>query len=75
MALQGVADIYADEFVVDCGRMADTVECVTLLIHADHDTGLLGLYAKQLEARVRGLEVLLACDNPNLRDVQARLSN
>lgn len=75
MTLLGIVDVYADDFVVDCGHMADTVECVTLLIHSDNDTGLLGLYAKQLEARVRGLEALLGCDDPYLRDAQARLCN
>jgi hypothetical protein len=75
MALQEVLFVDADGFVVDGVHIADTMDSLTFLIDTDDETGLVGLYAKQLHARVRGLEALLRSDEPNMRDVQARLCN
>ena len=75
MALQEGWLVDGDAFVVDGGRVVETVDSVTLFIHSDHDAGLVGLLARQLEARVRGLQVLLSSPDPNLREVRARLCN
>ena len=65
----------ADEFFAEGNNISAAVDGLTFLMHSDDDTGLVSLYAKQLEERVRGVEALLRSDDPNARDVCARLSN
>jgi hypothetical protein len=75
MAFQGMVLGDAEEFITDGNNMSVAVNGLTYLMHSDDDTGLVGLYAKQLEARVRDMESLLRSDDPNARDLCARLSN
>jgi hypothetical protein len=67
--------VTADEFVVDGNSMSAAGDGVTYLIHSDDETGLVGLYARQLETQVRRVEALLRSDNPNARELCARLWN
>jgi hypothetical protein len=75
MAYQEIRLVDADELVVEGNKRPDTLEGLTFVIHAGDDTGMAGLYAGQLEARVRSLEALLRSADPNLREVRARLRN
>ena len=75
MAFQEIVLVDAEGFIAEERPMSAAVDGLTYLIHTDDDTGLLGLYARQLEAQVRGLEALLHSDNPNARDACARLWN
>jgi hypothetical protein len=75
MAFQGIVQVEGDEFIADGSNVSTAVDGLTYLMHSDDETGLAGLYARQLEAQVRGMEALLRSDDPNARDVCARLSN
>lgn len=76
MALQSDLFMDADEFVVDAMRVADTLGSLTHLVcWNDEDAGLVQLYARQLDERLRGLRAVLRCTDPNLREARARLCN
>jgi len=78
MALQLQNDLFMDanELVVDAARVSDTLVSLTHLVYRnDGDAGLVQLYARQLEERLRGLGVLLRSADPNVRKTQARLCN
>src|SRR5580704_13477138 len=72
MALQEGLFVDSDEFVVDGALMSDSVVRLTYLIHSVNDTGLVGLYAKQLEDRLRDVGCLLRSGDTDMR---ARLCN
>jgi hypothetical protein len=76
MTLQSNSFMDADEFVLDATRISDTLVSLTHLVYwNDQDTGLVQLYAGQLEERLLGLGALLRSTDPNVRDAQARLCN
>jgi hypothetical protein len=76
MALQCDLFMDADELVVDAARVSDTLVSLTHLVYwNDGDAGLVQLYARQLEERLRGLGTLLRSADPNVREAQARLRN
>lgn len=76
MALQSDLYMDADELVVDPARGFDTLGSLThLMCWNDEDAGLVHLYARQLEERLRGLVALLRSADPNVREARARLCN
>jgi hypothetical protein len=75
MAYQETRLVDAGEFSSDGNKLSAAVDGLTYLIHSDDDVGIVGLYAGQLEAQVRGLEALLRSADPNMRGVRARLRN
>jgi hypothetical protein len=76
MALQSDLFMDADEFVAEATRVSDTLDSLTYLVcWNDQDVGLVQLYARQLEERLRGLGALLRSTDPNVREAQARLCN
>ena len=76
MALQSDLFMDADELVVDAARVSDTLGGLTHLVcWNDEDAGLVHLYARQLEERLRGLVALLRSADPNVREARARLCN
>jgi hypothetical protein len=72
MALQEVLFVDSDEFVVDGVRMSDSVVSLTYHIHSDEDMGLVALYARQLEDRLRDVSCLLRSGD---KDMVTRLCN
>ncbi|HEY4382750.1 MAG TPA: hypothetical protein VGN01_20570 [Acidobacteriaceae bacterium] len=75
MTSQEMLIVDADEFALEGGRIAGALDSLSYVIHSDDETGLVGLYARQLEGRVRDLEVLMNCIDPNMRAVRTRLRN
>jgi hypothetical protein len=76
MALQSDLFIDTDEFLADATRVSDTLDSLTYLVcWNDEDIGMVQLYARLLQARLRGLGVLLRSTDPNVREVRARLCN
>jgi hypothetical protein len=76
MALQRDLFMDADELVEDAARVSDMLVSLTHLVYwNDGDAGLLQLYARQLEERLRGLGALLRSADPNVREARARLCN
>ena len=75
MAFQEIVLVDTEEFITEGKTMTAAVDGLTYLIHADDETGLVALYSRQLEARVRGVEALLRSDDPNAREACARLWN
>ena len=77
MALQSDLFMDADELVVDAARVSDTLGggLTHLVCWNDEDAGLVHLYARQLEERLRGLVALLRSADPNVREARARLCN
>jgi hypothetical protein len=76
MAFQEIRFADADEFFADGNNVSATVEALTYLVHSDDDMGMAGPYTRLLEARMHDLEVLLRrSENPNARDMYARLLN
>ena len=76
MALQNDLFMDADEFLVDAARVSDTLVSLTQLAYwNDGDVGLVQLYARQLEERLRGVGALLRSADPNVREARARLCN
>jgi hypothetical protein len=66
----------ADELVVDAARVSKALVSLTHLASwNDEGAGLLQLYARQLEERLRGLGALLRSADPNAREARARLCN
>jgi hypothetical protein len=62
--------------VVDAARVSDTLGSLTHLVRwNDGDAGLVHLYARQLEERLRGLVALLQSADPNVREARERLCN
>jgi hypothetical protein len=70
-------EIVVDEegFIAEDKTMAEAVGGLTCMMHADGDAGLARVYARQLDAQVAMLEVLMRSDNPTARYVCARLWN
>jgi hypothetical protein len=76
MALQGNSFMDTDELVLDAAHVSDTLVSLTQLVYwNDQDAGLIRLYARQLEERLRGAGALLRSADPNVRDARARLCN
>jgi hypothetical protein len=76
MALPSDLFMDADELMVDAARVPDTLGSLTHLVcWNDGDAGLVHLYARQLEERLRGLVALLRSADPNVREARARLCN
>jgi hypothetical protein len=76
MALQRDLFMDADELVEDAARVSDMLVSLTHLVYwNDGDAGLLQLYARQLEERLRGLGALLRSADPKVREARARLCN
>jgi hypothetical protein len=76
MALQSDLFMDADELVVDAARISDKLVSLTHLVYwNDEDAGLVQLYARQLEERLRVLGTLLQSADPNVREARARLCN
>jgi hypothetical protein len=76
MALQSDLLIDADEIVVDAARVSDTLVSLTHLVYSnDEDAGLVQLYARQLEERLREVGALLRSTDPNVHGARTRLCN
>jgi hypothetical protein len=76
MTLQGDLSVDADEAVMDAVRVPDTLVSLMHLVYwNDGEAGLVQLYARQLEDRLRGVEALLRSSDPNVREARARLCN
>ena len=76
MALQSDLFIDADGFEVDAARVSNALVSLTDLVYwSDEDAGLVQLYMRQLEERLRELEALLRSADPNVREAQTRLCN
>ena len=76
MALQSDLSVDADEPVMDAARVPDTLVSLMHLVYwNDEDAGLVPLYARQLEERLRVLGTLLQSADPNVREARARLCN
>jgi hypothetical protein len=75
MAFQGIMFTDADEFSADDMRLSGVGDGPEYLLHPEDETGLVGLLARQVAVRVRDLEVLMRSNDPNMREVCARLVN
>ncbi|HWO37664.1 MAG TPA: hypothetical protein VNO32_53500 [Candidatus Acidoferrum sp.] len=76
MTLQSDLSVDADEPVMDAARVPDTLVSLMHLVYwNDGEAGLVQLYARQLEDRLRGVEALLRSSDPNVREARARLCN
>ena len=76
MTLQNDLSVDADEPVMDAARVPDTLVSLMHLVYwNDGEAGLVQLYARQLEDRLRGVEALLRSSDPNVREARARLCN
>ena len=76
MALESDLFMDTDELVVDAARVSDALISLTHLVcWNDGDAGLVHLYARQLEERLRRLVALLRSADPNVREARARLCN
>jgi hypothetical protein len=76
MTLQGDLSVDPDEAVMDAARFPDTLVSLMHLVYwNDGEAGLVQLYARQLEDRLRGVEALLRSSDPNVREARARLCN
>jgi len=75
MAFEEILFVNADEFVADGYNLSGMGDGPSYLIHSDDETGLVGLYARHLEAQARDLEALLRSTDPNARAACARLRN
>jgi hypothetical protein len=76
MASQSDLFLDADEFLVDAARISDTLVGLTHLVYwGEEDSGLVQLYARQLEERLRGVGALLRSSDPNVREARVRLRN
>jgi hypothetical protein len=76
MVLQSDLFMDADELVVDAARVSDALVSLTYLVYGnDGDVGLVQLYARQLEERLRDVAALLRSGDPNGREALARLCN
>jgi hypothetical protein len=76
MTLQSDLSVDADEPVMDAARVPDMLVSLMHLVYwNDGAAGLVQLYARQLEDRLRGVEALLRSSDPNVREARARLCN
>jgi hypothetical protein len=76
MTLQSDLSLDADEPVMDAAGVPDTLVSLMHLVYwNDGEAGLVQLYARQLEDRLRGVEALLRSSDPNVREARARLCN
>jgi hypothetical protein len=75
MALQNDLFMDVDEFVLDAAHIFDTWSLKHLVCWNNGNDGLVQLYARQLEERLRGLEALLRSADPNVCAARARLCN
>jgi hypothetical protein len=76
MTLQSDLSVDADEPVMDAARVPDTLVSLMHLVYwNDGEAGLVQLYARQLDDRLRGVEALLRSSDPNVREARARLCN
>ncbi len=72
MAFDRVVFVDADEAVTDCVSIANMMEGATGTIMNDGGSGLVMLYAEQLEDRIRVAKTLQRSTDPGLR---ARMCN
>jgi hypothetical protein len=75
MAFQETRSVDTDEYVANGSTLSAAVDGLTYLMLPGDDMEMVGLYARQLDARVRDMEALLRSDDPNVRGVRARLVN
>jgi hypothetical protein len=76
MAYQSDLFVDVDEFLMDAARVSDMLVSLTHLVYwNDGKAGLVQLYARQLEERLRGVGALLQSADPSVREARARLCN
>jgi hypothetical protein len=75
MAFQEIMFTDADELSADDLQLSGMGDGPAFLLSPEDETGLVGLFARQVALRARNLETLLRSADPNMRDVLARLVN